>query len=269
MRRSYRVLVILIALVLGAAVVRVAEWRAQAQERFALPQNAGRPIVLAGLAQETDMSRPSLQLRTVVSRAWSDAIATWKLQLSGKGDQIESIQVRFISRLSPTNCYGLFAGQGPVYCSGNRTVFVGTQVANRMMSQFGPQAEAGITFLIGHEFGHHVQNLLGRFRWLRGMVTMAPAGASNLIRRFELEADCLAGVWMHNSRTWADSNRFKSDLLAFVKTIGDDSIAGGEATPGVSARSVHGTSEQRARWFSQGLKSGDAKACNTFRLANP
>ena len=117
--------------------------------------------------------------------------------MEGRAAEVAAVSVRFVSRLAPDNCYGLYTGDGPAYCSGNRTVFVGTAAANRLMAKFGPQAEAGITFLIGHEIGHHIQNLNGRFYALSQAIYSSPDDGPDYVRRFELQADCLAGVWIH------------------------------------------------------------------------
>ena len=118
--------------------------------------------------------------------------------MEGRAAEVAAVSVRFVSRLAPINCYGLYTGDGPAYCSGNRTVFVGTAAANRLMAKFGPQAEAGITFLIGHEIGHHIQNLNGRFHALSQAIYSSPDDGPDYVRRFELQADCLAGVWIHD-----------------------------------------------------------------------
>ena len=217
------------------------------------------------LGKESGTPPPAMRLRAVVANAWDDAIDTWKRLFQAQASEIETVHLSFVTHLSPTDCYGLYAGDGPVYCSANRTVFVGTDAANRLMSQFGPQGEAGITFLIGHEIGHHIQNVYGRFELFARVLARAPASRTDLARRFELEADCVAGVWIHASHAWANSPAFRSGLLEVVKSIGDDGIlvrAGASTGP---MPGVHGTSEQRARWFARGLDSGDLNACDTLR----
>ena len=103
-------------------------------------------------------------------------------------------------------------------------MFVGTGAANRLMARFGPQGEAGITFLIGHEMGHHIQNINGRFLLLNHLLAHAPAQPPRLVRRFELEADCYAGVWIHSSEAWASSDRFRAQLYEVLRSIGDENM---------------------------------------------
>ena len=171
------------------------------------------------------MPPPDMRLRAIVARAMDDSVATWSRLMQGRALEVAAVNVRFVSRLAPANCYGLYAGDGPAYCSGNQTVFVGTAAADRLMAKFGPQAEAGITFLIGHEIGHHIQNLNGRFHALSQAIYTSPEDGPDYVRRFELQADCLAGVWIHDSAAWATSSAFRADLLAVLSDIGDDTFS--------------------------------------------
>lgn len=218
---------------------------------------------------ETGLPPPELRLRAIVTRALDDSIATWTRLMQPRAVEIAAVTVRFVSRLAPDNCYGLYTGDGPAYCSGNQTVFVGTTFANRLMSKFGRQAEAGITFLIGHEIGHHIQNLNGRFHALSQAIYSSPENAPDYVRRFELQADCLAGVWVHDSPAWAASDQFRADLLAILSDIGDDKLLPGRSEATLRRVGLHGTTEQRTRWFLRGAQTGNVDACDTFSIAQP
>jgi hypothetical protein len=221
------------------------------------------------MAEESGVPPRGQRLRAIVQRALDDSVVTWKRLIGPRASEIEAVNVRFVARLGPSDCYGLYAGEGPVYCSGNQTVFVGTDAANRLMATFGPRGEAGISFLIGHEMGHHVQNIYGRFHLLNRVIARLPGARADLIRRFELEADCYAGVWIHASPAWANSARFRSDLIEVLASIGDDSRLGSDPDERAPPLAGHGTSEQRTRWFMRGAQSGDWRACNVFGAANP
>jgi predicted metalloprotease len=212
---------------------------------------------------------PELRLRAIVARARDDSIATWSRLMQGRAVEVAAVSVQFVSRLAPANCYGLYSGDGPAYCSGNQTVFVGTAAADRLMAKFGPQAEAGITFLIGHEIGHHIQNLNGRFYALSQAIYTSPENGPDYVRRFELQADCLAGVWIHDSPAWATSAAFRADLLAVLSDIGDDNILAGQPEAKVQRVGLHGTTQQRKRWFLRGAQTGEMEACDTFGASQP
>jgi uncharacterized protein len=216
---------------------------------------------------ESGVPPPELRLRAIVARALDDSIATWKRLVSADALEVGNVNVRFVTHLAPSNCFGLYSGDGPAYCSGNATVFVGVDAANHLMSRFGSEGEAGITFLIGHEIGHHIQNIFGRFRYFDYVVRSSPGNRAEFSRRFELEADCYAGVWIQASDAWAKSERFRADMRAVIASIGDDSLLDASGKPG-AVEGVHGSSQQRVRWFERGLQSGSLQACDTFSAAN-
>jgi predicted metalloprotease len=220
-------------------------------------------------ADESGTPPPAIRLRAIVARAWEDSIATWRRLIGARADEIAAVNLRFMPKLTPMNCYGLYAGEGPTYCSGNQTIFVGTDEAYRLMAKLGPQGEAGITFLIGHEMGHHIQNIHGRFHHLAAALTVEPSRRIELIRRFELEADCYAGVWIRGSEAWSASGAFRADLLSVLSSIGDDTLIGSAADARIQREGVHGTSEQRTRWFTRGTQSGSLSGCDTFAAAQP
>jgi uncharacterized protein len=220
-------------------------------------------------ANDSGMPPADMRLRAIVARARDDSIATWSRLMQGRALEVAAVTVQFVSRLAPANCYGLYTGDGPAYCSGNQTVFVGTAAAGRLMAKFGPQAEAGIAFLIGHEIGHHIQNLNGRFHALSQAIYTSPENGPDYVRRFELQADCLAGVWIHDSAAWATSPAFRADLLAVLTDIGDDTVLTGQSSAQVRRVGLHGTGEQRQRWFLRGAQTGDVEACDTFGVPQP
>jgi len=269
MRQSTSVRGIIFATIVCVAAGSAAARAEGTSVRSSGDEHAPAPsIAPAGLAATSATPPQDLRLRAVVFRAWEDAVSTWKRLMRARAMEIGAVNLRFVQRLSPMNCYGLYAGEGPVYCSGNLTVFIGTEAADRLLVKLGPHGGAGITFLVGHEIGHHIQNLHGRFRFLKSVIRSSPDNMIEAIRRFELEADCLAGVWIRASKAWANSSRFRVDIMAALKTIGDESLGGrsmDDRTPGAA---VHGTSEQRARWFMRGLETGNLRACNTFRTPN-
>jgi len=269
MRRSTRMRRTAMATVVGAAAALAPVWMARAGERAppaGSPAAEFEPMRAPGLlAGESGVPPPALRLRAIVARAWEDSISTWKRLMGPQAADVEMVHLRFVARLVPTNCYGLYAGEGPTYCSGNSTVFVGTNAASRLMAKLGPHGEAGITFLIGHEIGHHIQNIYGRFHALNHMLARLPEMRADLVRRFELEADCFAGVSMHSNSAWTESAHFRSELLAVMGSIGDEAMLGRAAEKDSRALvAVHGTSEQRSRSFLRGAESGNIEACNMF-----
>jgi uncharacterized protein len=271
MRRSTRVRRTAMATVVGAATALAPIWSMHAAERA--PEDATAPDVVGRMQsfplEEGGVPPRALRLRVIIARAWDDSVATWKRLMGDYAAEIDQVQLRYVSRLKPNNCYGLYAGEGPAYCSGNNTVFVGTNAAHRLMARFGADAGAGITFLIGHEMGHHIQNIHGRFLLLSHVIRRTPESRLELMRRFELEADCYAGVWMSSSDAWTKP-RFRVQLYDVLHRIGDEDILEDKPNDRTARMGgVHGTSQERIAWFTRGVESRDWRACKAFSAARP
>ncbi len=165
---------------------------------------------------------------------------------------------------------------GPFYCPGDSTVYLDMSFFSQMESTLGaadtPLAEE---YIVAHEFGHHIQNLLGTMR----SADRSGTGATSDSVRLELQADCYAGLWVHYAASTVDPDTGVPFLVepaqAEVRTaidaaeaVGDDHIQQRSGS-GVNADSwTHGSSEQRVRWFTVGMQQGTVQACDTFAVAD-
>jgi uncharacterized protein len=156
---------------------------------------------------------------------------------------------------------------GPFYCPADRLVYLDTAFF-RDLAALGAPGDFAQAYVIGHEIGHHVQNLLGTADQVRGAQQGADQASANRLQvAMELQADCFAGVWAHHANR---TNRILEpgdvdEALAAAQAIGDDRLqrnAGRSVTPDSF---THGSSAQRQRWLGTGLESGDPNACDTFR----
>lgn len=252
---------------LAALAVLSAEGVAGAQVTSPAPTT---PTVIApaGAAQpplvQIDVQVQSARIQAMLVDAWADATATWSSLLGARIFQSDVPQINFVPAVRASHCYGLYLSAGPVYCSGNTTVFVSVANMQDLSKRIPGLGDAGLAFLVAHELGHHVQKLTGRFRTLSALVRATPYHQRELALRFELEADCLAGVWASKSPKFAASEGSRAAMIASLEAIGDDRIqaaAGGKADPSAY---THGTAAQRVRWFKEGLDRGTADACDVL-----
>jgi predicted metalloprotease len=159
---------------------------------------------------------------------------------------------------------GRAADSGPFYCPGDRVIYLDLQFFKALQSQHGVGRVAE-AYILGHEVGHHVQQLLGIAHAVAVANDADPAGSNARSVKVELEADCLAGVWASSAyRRSQLSEKDLSDGLTTADVIGDDYIA--EAAGQVVDTSLwtHGSSQQRKYWLKTGFDSGRPDACNTF-----
>ena len=160
------------------------------------------------------------------------------------------------------------AAMGPFYCPGDEKVYLDLGFFETMRRQLGAPGDFAQAYVVAHEVGHHVQNLLGitdRVDALRGRQSEAQANAMSV--RLELQADCFAGVWAGRSqqaKNWLEQGDLEEAMNA-ASQIGDDTLqqnAGGAVRP---ESFTHGSSAQRMRWFQRGFQSGQVSQCDTFQ----
>lgn len=158
------------------------------------------------------------------------------------------------------------SAMGPFYCSQDRKVYLDLAFWQELDARFGASGEAARAYVIAHEMGHHVQNLLGQTAQAR---RLGAQGAQSGSVRLELQADCYAGVWAAHAseasggKIALDPKDIEEGLRA-AAAVGDDALqraTTGRVTPDSF---THGTSEQRMRWFRNGVSNGDPAACDTF-----
>ncbi|HUK18146.1 MAG TPA: neutral zinc metallopeptidase [Bryobacteraceae bacterium] len=162
-------------------------------------------------------------------------------------------------------CGAAQSATGPFYCPADEKVYLDLGFFDELANRMGAPGEFGQAYVIAHELGHHVQNLLGIESKVRRLRQANPSISNPLSVRLELQADCLAGVWGHSTqqRNIIDQSDVAAGLDA-VAAVGDDRIqkmGRGHVSP---ESFTHGTSAQRAEWFRRGLDGGGIAACNTF-----
>ena len=166
-----------------------------------------------------------------------------------------------------TGCGQGQSAMGPFYCPADQKVYIDLNFYETLKTRLGAPGDFAQAYVIAHEVGHHVQKLLGiadRMEQARGRASQAEANVLSV--KMELQADCFAGVWANHSnesRQTLEQGDVEEAMNAAAK-IGDDALQKGRGGAVVPESFTHGTSAQRQRWFSAGLKSGNVKACDTF-----
>jgi uncharacterized protein len=157
------------------------------------------------------------------------------------------------------------AASGPFYCPGDQKIYIDLSFYDDLKSRFGAAGDFAQAYVIAHEYGHHVQNVLGIDNQMRRAQQQRPGMANELSVRLELQADCLAGVWGHSTaqRNILESGDVEAGLNA-AAAIGDDRIQRMSGRGVHPEKFTHGSSAQRVEWFRRGLESGRIAACDTF-----
>ena len=209
-------------------------------------------------------ARPPDELAKFASKVLKDTEDTWEEIFAQSGRQYRKPILVLFSDAVDSACGTNSSAVGPFYCPGDQKVYIDLSFYRDLDRQFGAPGDFAQAYVIAHEVGHHVQNLLGLFGNERRSFSRAEANAASV--RQELQADCLAGVWGHSAarRNVLDPGDVEEGLTA-AAAIGDDRIqrkTQGQVTPETW---THGSSEQRVRWFRTGLDSGQVQACDTSR----
>ena len=216
---------------------------------------------------ETHQSPANDEASQFVSAMLASTEDVWKKQLpnqAGINYRVPRLTL-FIGSVSSA-CGMASAASGPFYCPADKRVYIDLAFFNEL-KRMGASGDFAQAYVLGHEIGHHVQNLIGTSGQIEQMQRRASERESNQLSvLLELQADCYAGVWAHHSektKHWLEDGDLEEGIRA-AAAIGDDQLqrnAGRRVNPDAF---THGTSKQRRYWLTTGLKYGDMKKCNTF-----
>ena len=197
---------------------------------------------------------------------------TWGKIFQNSGHEYPAPKLVLFSGQTPTACGSGQAAMGPFYCPGDQKVYIDLSFYEEMKDRFHAPGDFAQAYVIAHEVGHHIQNLMGtsdRVQQAR-QSARSEAQANQYSVMLELQADCYAGVWAHHAD---GANRIleagdAEEAMTAAAAIGDDALQKQAQGYAVPDSFTHGTSQQRMRWFNQGLSTGDVNKCNTFNVAS-
>lgn len=210
------------------------------------------------------------ELADFVSVVLADTEDTWKALFQAQGRRYQEPKLVLFSDSVQSACGFAEAAMGPFYCPPDQKVYIDLSFYHDLKQRHQAPGDFAQAYVIAHEVGHHVQNLLGISKRVQQTRQQLSAAESNRLSvRQELQADCFAGLWAHHadrSRQILEAGDIEEALNA-ASSIGDDRLqkqGRGYITP---ESFTHGTSAQRVRWFRRGLESGDMQQCDTFTSA--
>lgn len=218
----------------------------------------------AGTEGKPDEMRAFMEvIMASTEEVWNDIFAKYGKDYPEPVLNLFSGQVR-------SACGFASAASGPFYCPGDKEVYIDLSFYETLARQFGAKGDFAQAYVLAHEVGHHVQNVIGILpEFNRMRQTMGKLEVNQTSIKVELQADCFAGVWGHHvgQQGWLEAGDLQEALIAAEK-IGDDAIQRRTQGYVVPEAFNHGTSEQRRYWFRRGYESGRIESCDTFNARN-
>lgn len=227
------------------------------------------PLALLGGGDPATESAPpgDDQASQFVSRILGSTEDVWGSLFTSSGQQYRPPSLVMFSGYTSTACGTGQTATGPFYCPLDQSVYIDLSFYDALRDRLGAPGDFAQAYVIAHEVGHHIQNLLGtmeRVQQARGGGDQSAANAMSV--RLELQADCYAGLWAHHAER-ANQILEQGDVeeaLGAASAIGDDRLQRQSQGTVVPESFTHGSSEQRVRWFRRGLEQGDSRSCDTF-----
>ncbi len=253
--------IILIVLCLGGDPRALLVQLEQAQQQQGQPPGAGLPGDAAGEPDPNDENVLFVQAALAMTED------VWSEQFEAMGAKYQYPTLQIFTNETRSACGFANAAVGPFYCPADQKVYLDLGFFRELDTKYGAGGDFAQAYVIAHEIGHHVQNLLGISDWVQAQKSrVSEAEYNDLSVRLELQADFLAGVWAHhaNKRQRILEEGDIEEALTAAEAIGDDKLQMQSRGYIVPDSFTHGTSEQRMRWFAKGLKTGDMKQMDTF-----
>ena len=218
--------------------------------------------------EQRDLTPSEIEEGKLVNAILVDNEDTWSKIFQENNLQFEAAKIVLFSGQVETACGGASSASGPFYCPGDQKIYMDMSFFEELRTKFGAKGgDFAVAYVIGHEYGHHIQNLLGTSTKMRQLQQgKSEAEANKLSVALELQADFYAGLWTNyneKTNTMLEPGDIEEALSA-AQAVGDDAIQKKMQGQVVPDSFTHGTSEQRMYWFQKGLQSGDIKQGNTF-----
>jgi predicted metalloprotease len=220
--------------------------------------------------QPATFSPEEEKLKAFMSVVLADTEDVWGELFRGIGEPYRQPKLVLFSGAVESACGFAEAAVGPFYCPADQKLYLDMSFFNDLARRHDAPGDFAQAYVLAHEVGHHVQTLLGISEQVHAARQRAGAAEGNALQvRMELQADCFAGVWAHHAHKARQilEPGDTEEALAAAAGVGDDRLQRQARGYVVPESFTHGSSEQRMRWFSRGMQSGDPDQCNTFEAA--
>lgn len=207
------------------------------------------------------------KLADFVSVVLADTEDTWHMIFKNSGKKYNEPKLVLFTGMVKSACGSASSAVGPFYCPADKQVYIDLGFYKELKYRFKAPGDFAQAYVIAHEVGHHIQNLMGTSgKVFRQRQKLSKVAGNKLSVKLELQADCYAGIWAHHAQRTRNILE-KGDLeeaLNAASSIGDDRLQKQSRGKVVPDSFTHGTSKQRVYWFKRGFDSGNIEACNTF-----
>jgi uncharacterized protein len=217
-----------------------------------------RPMTAADSARE----EPEVQF---VSFVLDDNDSTWAKIMARSNESYHPPKLVLFRNSTESGCGSAESAMGPFYCPVDEKLYIDLGFYDELKNKFGAAGDFAQAYVLAHEFGHHIQHLVGTDSQVRRAQGSDPNQANQLSVRLELQADCYAGIWAHTTqqRQILDPGDVQEAMNA-AASVGDDRILAQSGRRVNVDSFTHGSAAQREEWFNRGYRSGDVNSCNTF-----
>ena len=200
-----------------------------------------------------------------VSFVLDDADSTWQKVMARYNEQYAPPKLVLFRNSTQSACGFAQSAMGPFYCPVDQKIYIDLGFYDELKSRFGADGDFAQAYVLAHEFGHHIQHLLGTDAQMRQAQSSDPSNANQYSIRLELQADCFAGVWANSTqkRNILSAGDVE-EAMAAASAVGDDRIQQQTGQRVNVDAFTHGSAAQRTEWFGRGFQSGDPRTCDTF-----
>lgn len=249
------VIALIAALVFGVDPAQMLGSLQQSQVSTPAQQQGGSTL------QETcsvnEFSRESCNALSSLNKTWTPLFAQANIAF-------QPPKLWFYSQAGQSGCGAAQSAMGPFYCPADNGIYIDTDFFAEMDQRMGAGGDFARVYVMAHEYGHHIQNVLGTSSEIRQMQQRSPSEANRLSVALELQADCYAGVWAGRNRDRIEAGDIEEGMRA-AHQIGDDTLMKAAGRRPVEDAFTHGSAAQRMQWLQTGIETADEDQCNTFK----